>query len=159
MKYIELSQGQRAKVDDGDFDWLNQWKWCAEWNRETRSFYAVRKSDLVDGKRHHVCMHRLVLGCLPGRLTDHKDHDTLNNQRYNLRIATNAQNQHNQKARKGSSIYKGVTWHKRDERWAAGIVCDMKRHSLGYFTNERDAALAYDAKARELFGEFACTNF
>ena len=42
MKKILLTQNQVALVDDQDYDWLNQWKWCAIQGRYT--FYAMRKA-------------------------------------------------------------------------------------------------------------------
>jgi len=42
-----------------------------------------------------------------------------------------------------------------DGRW----VVQANRKYLGRFTDEKAAALAYDAAAREYFGEFAVLNF
>jgi len=40
MKLIPLTKGKFAMVDDEDYDFLMQWKWCAAKNRNT--FYARR---------------------------------------------------------------------------------------------------------------------
>ena len=58
-----------------------------------------------------------------------------------------------------SSKYKGFHWNKRNKKWAAQITCDHKRHHLGYFVDEIDAAKAYDKAARKYHGEFAQPNF
>ena len=42
MRAIPLTQGQWALVDDADYEWLMQYEWCAQWDKDTRSFYAVR---------------------------------------------------------------------------------------------------------------------
>jgi len=60
---------------------------------------------------------------------------------------------------KGSSMYKGVYWHKLAKKWGARITKNYKQHHIGLFISEKKAAMAYDEKARELFGEFALTNF
>ena len=57
------------------------------------------------------------------------------------------------------SKYKGVYWHKKDKRWQAQIGENKKRTYIGSYTNEMDAARAYDKKAKELHGEFARLNF
>lgn len=57
------------------------------------------------------------------------------------------------------AAYKGVTWHKGVGKWQAVIALNRERFYLGVFVEERDAALVYDARARELFGEFAYVNF
>ena len=41
MKEIILTQGQRALVDDADFDWLSQWNWRAQYCKNG-PFYAAR---------------------------------------------------------------------------------------------------------------------
>jgi hypothetical protein len=51
-----------------------------------------------------------------------------------------------------------VGWHKRKDKWQARITVNRKTIQLGCFTEELDAARAYDAAAREYFGEFAHFN-
>ena len=59
----------------------------------------------------------------------------------------------------GSSKYKGVAWIIRDERWQAAIQYEGRNIHLGHFTSEIEAARAYDAAAKQYFGDFALTNF
>ena len=85
--------------------------------------------------------------------------NSLDNRRCNLRLCTNSQNQQNQTPQGGSSEFKGVYWRKRDKKWCAGIGHNGKQYYLGLFANEIDAARAYDAAARERFGDFSRANF
>jgi hypothetical protein len=140
MKKIQLTQGKFAIVDDADYEWLNQWKWyaCADCN----TYYAVRAA-YKDGKQTTVQMHRQILSLKPSdpRQCDHRDGNGLNNRRKNLRIATHAQNQHNQKPQKGgTSIYKGVSWHRHTAKWCARIGVNGQAICLGYFDSEIEAA-------------------
>jgi hypothetical protein len=81
-----------------------------------------------------------------------------------LRLALNGENQANRKKQqsinggKCSSIYKGVTWHKKTCKWLAQIYFQNKRFHLGYFTSEIEAAKAYNNAALKHFGEFASVN-
>ena len=52
-----------------------------------------------------------------------------------------------------------MTWLKREGKWQARIVCEGRSMFIGYFADEEAAARAYDAKAAELFGEYAAMNF
>ena len=45
---------------------------------------------------------------------------------------------------KFSSSYKGVNFHNRDKKWVAQIQVNLKKKHLGYFTNEIEAAQAYN---------------
>jgi hypothetical protein len=159
MKQIPLTQGKFALVDDEDFEFLNQFKWHAYKSRNT--YYAGRKLRLGVNKRQIIIMHRQILGLEdPSIKGDHIDHNGLNNQRCNLRMATNAENCKNQKPKNGySSKYKGVCWHKRDNKWNATIFAEGKKKHLGYFIDEIEAAKAYDSAAKIYFKEFACLNF
>lgn len=94
-------------------------------------------------------------------LVDHRDRNSLNNQRENLRSCTVAQNNQNRgkKRAKARSRYKGVAWTPHMQQWRARITLNKKLIHLGYFFDEADAARAYDEAARTCFGAFACPNF
>lgn len=158
-RLIPLTQGQFAKVDAIDYWWISQWKWCAQWSKFSRSYYAMRANVNQDGTRSLCSMHRQILGLERGdkRLGDHINaHDTLDNRRSNLRIATPAQNAHNsRKHSHNTSGYKGVSLDKRKGRWYAHIKAGDVRRRLGYFDTPEAAHAAYCAAARELHGEFA----
>ena len=156
MKTIPLTRGMVALVADSDFEFLNQWKWRAN-SGHRRYFYAMR-SVRVNGKKRGVLMHRLIAGAVIGQEVDHKDHCTLNNQRYNLRLCTKNQNNGNQVLRKDSiSGFKGVFLHKRG-KWVAQIRRNGNAKHLGLFETPQLAAARYDQAAIETFGEFALTN-
>lgn len=94
-----------------------------------------------------------------GMTVDHRNHNTLDNRRSNLRVCTNSQNCANKKKASGkSSGYKGVTWFKRDNCWKAQIKVNYRNIHLGYFDKEADAAAAYNKSAIRIFGEFALIN-
>jgi len=167
MKTILLTQNQVTIVSDEDFDWLSEFNWCVSTRPSLRTFYVIRHrpySEItVSHKSGSIQMHRAIAERMGLDLTNHIDHvdgDGLNNQRENLRSATPQQNQHNRSRKpKGcSSEYKGVSWFKITQKWRAYININSKQISLGYFTDEIEAALAYNKAAIKFYGEFASLN-
>jgi len=73
---------------------------------------------------------------------NHKDSNKLNNYIGNLEIITNRENT-DQKHLKSSSIYTGVSWYNKAQKWMAYIHINGKQKHLGCFDNEYDAHLAY----------------
>lgn len=146
-KLIPLTQGKFAKVDNEDFDKLKD----INWSFNNGYAYHSRRG----------MMHRLILGCNRDMLVDHINPEaTLDNRKYNLRIVDKSKNAMNSRPRKGySSKFKGVCWCNRSCKWRSYIVIHGKQTHIGYFSEEEDAVKAYDAKAKELFGEFARLNF
>ena len=166
MKQIELTQGYVALVDDEDFERVSQFKWQAVEekskgkDKKVRSVYAQRALPREDGKQRKERMHRFILGVDPAVEVDHKDSDGLNNQKDNIRASTDRQNAQNMRKQENkTSRFKGVYWYKLRNCWRAKIRTDGILKSLGYYKDEKQAALAYDAAARHFFGEFAHTNF
>ena len=153
MKLIPLSQGKFAKVDDDDFDWLNQWKWyCLRG-------YAVREYT-VNGQKRYIRMHKEILRPPVGMYSDHIDGDKANNQRQNLRVCTTAENMCNRgKQSNNTSGYKGVSWIEQTRKWRAQIWVNNKRIHLGVFSSPHDAATVYDVAAVKYHGEYAKTNY
>jgi hypothetical protein len=158
MKEIGLTQGQITLVDDGDFEELSKYNWCAQ--RIKNKYYAVRQ--IWNGIDSDVVwMAQEIMDPSIGLEVDHINHDTLDNRRCNLRICTREQNSRNRLKSKGNytSGFKGVHWNSKSNRWIAQIRWSGKSTHLGAFTDEVQAALAYDIFAVVVFGEFACTNF
>ena len=153
---IKLMQGKVATVDEKNADLARLLWHCHEG-------YAARRGD-CDKLEY---LHRVVLArelgreLEPGEQVDHIDRNTFDDRIENLRLATNAQNGANQGKQKGtcSSKYKGVCWYKRTKKWRAYIKVNGKQIHLGCFTDEMDAASAYDEAAMEYFGDFANLNF
>lgn len=155
MKLIPLTQGKFTMVDDEDFEWLNQWSW-----RYVDKGCASRmETDPIIKKQIIIYMSRFILNAPPYLLVDHEDRDKLNNQRYNLRFCVKGQNNTNRRsAKNSSSIYLGVSWAKNRKKWRACIRYNKKAHSIGYFSDEKEAARAYDLEAIIHHGEFANLN-
>lgn len=153
MKEIKLTQGKVALVDDEDYEYLNQFKWCA--HKECNTYYAVRNAK-NNGKWFTQYMHNLIIGIIG---VDHKNHEGLDNQKHNLRIANKSQNAMNNRPLENmTSKYKGVSWFKERNKWRCTITPSGKSVHIGYFIDEVEAAKAYNEKAKELFGEFANLN-
>ncbi len=163
MKLIKLTQGYFALVDDIDYDYLIKWKWHIHKNKNRKRMYAARfarKHEWYTNHKHVIFMHqeiakRMELIGSP----DHKDRNGLNNQRKNLREATNSQQAANRSKHKDSkNKYKGVHKH-APYKYEAHIMCNGKNEYLGIFTTEEMAAQVRDYFAIKYFGEFAVLNF
>jgi hypothetical protein len=153
---IPLTQGLVALVDDQDYELVTAaGKWRA--SVEGRRVYAKRDVRRPDGARTSQRLHQLITG---NELTDHRNGDGLDNRRTNLRPASKGQNGANRGPNSNNKAgFKGVSWDKVNRRWRAQIQVDGKIRNLGRYGTPEGAALAYDAAAREYFGEFAALNF
>lgn len=153
MAEIPLTQGRVAIVDDVDFDWLSDTgPWSAQ-RGVAGVWYAIQGRGSA--------LHRTILGAPRGVRVDHVNGDGLDNRRANLRLAGNTGNARNRAkstTRPTSSRFKGVTWEARRLRWMAYITVNNRFVWLGRFTDEVEAARAYDSAAQERFGEFARLN-
>jgi hypothetical protein len=160
FRKIPLTQGKYAIVDPERYEELAKYKWYAA--RCKREFYAVRAVKARRSKTGQkiVSMHWVILEPPEGKFIDHINHNGLDNRKANLRFATTQQNSWNKRKQKGncSSKYKGVDWSKSENKWKARITCNDRWIFIGYFDDEKAAAMAYDARAKELFGDYAAPN-
>lgn len=115
--------------------------------------YAVRSIRLPDRRRRHLLLHRAVVGLEVGdpRNVDHINRDRLDCRRANLRIVPRGANQQNVTPRGRTSSHRGVYWEQRAGRWCARVFHDGRKHFIGYFDDELEAASAAAAyRARHL---------
>jgi hypothetical protein len=153
------SEGLFTLVDPPDYYWLNNFHWSPRQN--SNCIYAVRFLNERGKKTKIVSLHRLLLNPAPHILVDHRNGDTLDNRRDNLRPATHSQNQFNKAktTEKTSSRFIGVYLEKHSGLWGAKISRQGKSIWLGRFKSELDAAKVYDEAAKKYHGEFARLNF
>ncbi len=156
MKEIQLTQDKVALVDDIDYEYLSQWKWCASW--DGKHWRPVR-GVWIDGKSKIFRMYILIAERMEidANYIDHKDRNPLNNQRLNLRGATGSQNGQNRGINSNNTTgVKGVSFHTSRGRYRARIRVEGIQYFLGYFDTVAEAEKVVVAKREELVGEFAC---
>lgn len=80
--------------------------------------YAV--ANTAEGR---IYLHRFIMNTPEGMVTDHRNHNTLDNRKSNLVNATISQNQQNRAgARKGSkSGVRGVSWDETNQDWIVSV--------------------------------------
>ena len=157
MKQIPLTQGKFAIVDDEDFDILEKHKWS--YRKMGNCEYAETRIR-VNGKQQTIMMHRMILDFPKNKFVDHVDMNGLNNQRSNIRVCNRSQNGMNRKVFKNNkSGFKGVMKDKERGLWKSRIYFNKVAIFLGRFSDIVEAAKAYDAAAKRLFGDFARLNF
>jgi hypothetical protein len=156
---VPLTKKQYAIVDADIYKWIMQVNWCVQWNHSTKSFYAATQIEGKYGRKQMAAfMHDFIGRPANGLEMDHKNRDTLDNRRSNLREGTHKQNVANSGPRNTNKCgFKGV--YTARGRWYSTIRVDSKSISLGGYGSAKEAAIAYDEAALRYFGEFAYLNF
>lgn len=141
-------------VDNEDYEWLIS---LGNYFLYAKKYAGISRKGIKSG------IHRLIMEKHYGKSNldvDHKDRNPLNNQKLNLRYATESQNNGNCEKRTfiggTHSKFKGVGRNKK--KWSAAVKYKGERFRIGNFDTERECAIAYNLKAKELFGEFALLN-
>lgn len=155
MKQIPLTQGQFTLVDDEDFDWLIVWNRFAVWEPRMCGFRAVRNHN-----HRPLYIHRAITNAPKGFTVDHRNLNTLDNRKSNLRVCLHRQNLCNrERSINNTSGYKGVFYNREKRKWEATITVNYHCYHLGRFSDPVEAALQYDKAALKFQGEFARLNF
>jgi hypothetical protein len=146
MKAVPLTQGYTTFVDDEDYGLACQFKWHAAVFQSGDVYAAAR---LTSGT---VYMHRLLLGVTdPAIVVDHKDRDTLNNRRDNLRITTKKQNNENRgRNTKSKSGVRGVI-QRKNGTYAVYVRHNWVAHYFGTYGTIEEAERVAIAARQKLF--------
>lgn len=158
MIQIGLTKGQIAIIDDEDFEKVNKYSWCVISSRRNR-FYAKTVVILNDQKKKKLLLQHLIVGRAPqGKRLFFKDGNPLNCQKNNLEFISPSQASHiyykkTKTSKNTTAAFRGVV-----VKYIAQIKYQNRIIALGNYTSEREAAIAYNHKATELFGDKAILN-
>jgi len=157
--WVNLTRGHVSVFDPEFCAPVSLYRWHAHF--DGKNTYARRCHHAeIDGRRLSlsVHLHAMVMPSVGDLVVDHRNGDTLDNRVENLRLASMSQNSANQRKRLGtSSRYRGVS-HVRGQ-WRAVVGHQGRQVYLGQFASEEEAARAYDAAAKSLFGKNSRPNF
>jgi hypothetical protein len=155
MPEIRLTQGKVTFVDDADFEYLSQWKWCY-----THGYGVRRKRDSEPGDKQRIYMHRVIAGSREDELVDHINRNRLDNRRANLRLMPLNDQSHSLLNRfmdkKNKTGVRGVVRLKagkrKPERFVAYLSVKNKTKYLGTFSTLSEAEDARVAASLESHG-------
>ena len=145
----------------GEFTWLGDFN-AKRVGRRAGTTVGAKGYRTITIKKRRFYEHRIAWYMMTGQdptgfEVDHINGDKSDNRFSNLRLATSQTNKANcGLTASNSSGFKGV--HARGSRWIAGITHNRRLIHIGMFKTAEEATTAYDAKAVELFGEYALTN-
>lgn len=159
-KRVDIA-GYKVLLDDEDCEWAQGMRWTSQRLHNGIYFrrYVKERAGIKYESLHRAIAIKKGLDIV-NLCVDHKNRDTLDNRRCNIRAATYAQNNMNKSAVHGAIPYKGVyrVASATNNPYRARIKIDGKYCSLGYYATPEKAARAYDSAAIKYYGEFACTN-
>ena len=160
MKKIKLTQNKIAIVDDEDYPLLSRHSWCL-YEKNGLEYAVMSVSGLYNksNKNKSLYMSQIVKSGKRGFFQIHKNKNTLDNRKKNLEyVSTNFRRHIGRIINKNkTSKYKGVHWYSDHKCWRTQITFNKKRFSKDC-SSEKEAAILYNKKAKELFETYAYQN-
>lgn len=150
---IKLRNGKYALVDAQDYDSVSKINWAVFNKGNHHDVWDIRSSKSVNGKQVRITIAKVIMNPPKGMVVDHINGNALDNRRKNLRICTPIQNRFNRRKMPWKR-YKGIYYSPGIKRWQA----EINNKYIGCYKTAKEAAMAYNEKAKVLHGEYANLN-
>ncbi len=112
--------------------------WFAKYDKDIDNFYAVTSWYCSELKRSRpVYLHQFIMNS-NGNVVDHKNHNTLDDRKKNLRVIADSNNSKNRKTRNSNNTsgYRNVSWSSSERKWLVQLQINKKNTVLGKFEYE-----------------------
>ena len=134
--------------------------WFAKYNHTNNEYYVVAsvyQKDLQKGKP--VFLHQFLTNA-NGKDVDHKNNNSLDNRKINLRVVEESNNSKNRKGKNknNTSGYRNVSWDKKYNKWVVQMQINKKNKTLGRFDDVHEAGKFAEEMRQKYYGEFAGKN-
>src|SRR5690606_28389539 len=163
--YLDLCNSRTAKISAKDYPKIAKFRWTAQRYRNgvyyvTAVFRQKDSDNNLTKKQIIILLHRLIRDIPDGLVIDHLDHDGLNCARRNIKVTSNQKNTARRRPNASfcSSPYRGVVWCPDICSYVARIRSKGIRYYVGTFGDAREAAIAWNRKAIEVYGKGAFQN-
>jgi hypothetical protein len=155
MKKIRLTNGKYAKVDDDDYPYLRRFIWVM-----TNQKLVVRETMDKRGMNINIAMADFIKQRRRGSWVIYNNGNSLDLRKENVLMDSVHLRAHRFKKKIGNytSRYKGVALDRKNGKFRSTITYKGKQYQMGRFESEKEAALKYNEKALELYGELAYQN-
>ncbi|QSF43426.1 HNH endonuclease [Paenibacillus tianjinensis] len=149
-------------IDEEDLEIIDEldFKVHVSWHRDNQQYYAeiCQYLGIIEGKPRYktLLIHRLVTKAHKGTHVDHKNHDSLDNRKDNLRVTEANKNLKHRKTKNtnNKSGYRNVCWEKNVKMWMVQLQIDGKNTRLGYFDDVHEAGRYAEKMRNTYYGDF-----
>ena len=157
--------GEKVKVliDTKDLNRVLKYNWSAGWRKDKQRYYIQVTDYYYDDKGKYksrtILLHKYIMEAYGMyRQVDHKNHDSLNNMKSNLRVVEAGNNSANRKGANSNSKtgVRNVNWIEKENRYLVQIMKDGERYKWDFPANQFEEACKFaEKKRKEIFGEYA----
>lgn len=136
------------------------YSWFAQYDKDIDNYYAKSSVYNTDTKRSKpLFLHQFIMDA-NGKIVDHKNSNTLDNRKSNLRVVADSNNSKNRKGKNknNTSGYRNVCWNKNINKWIVQMQINKKHTVLGQFDDVHEAGVFAEKMRLQLYGEFAGKN-
>ena len=139
------------------------YSWCAGYRKNTDTWYAratIHKLENVSHNSHGIYLNYFIAGVESnsGYCVDHKNHNTLDNRKSNLRVTEIIHNDRNRKGKNcnNTSGYRNVAYLSRDKHpYCVQLMVNGKNTVLGRFDDVDEAGRFAEEMRQKYYGDFA----
>jgi hypothetical protein len=148
--------GRKVTVDTVDVERLRNKPWRVDVDKRNVYFRYTKREKLPVKQKLMVYLHRFILNAAPWEIVDHKNGNTLDNRKSNLRFATRSGNARNRKTESGNRCgITGIRYGPRNNSYRVRVTVNNKELNIGSFSHIMIAEYELMKAVNKYHGDFS----